>query len=260
MPIAQAFHTDQLLATVRLEAIVTVVDAASFWTAYESNDLIEDDDGNPVEAPLAPLLVDQLEYTDIVILNKLDIALADNVERLERFVRALNPEAEVKRAERGAVDPGVLLGTPRYRYDLGPESAGWDETWDETGAMRAESEADAYGFRSIVYRRDVPLLHSKFEQLYDIWPSGILRAKGFIAFADHPPVLFSQAFHAVELAVLRGPDGHDHELEGDALVEVPGEVDEFVTELVFIGQQLDEDEIVSKLDGCLALLSATTGA
>jgi len=246
MPIAQAFHTDALLNTIRLDSILTVVDASTFWSDFERSDQIEDMDGNPVESPLAPLLIDQLEYTNIVILNKTDLASPEELPRLEAFVRQLNPGVEILHSERGRIDPTVLLGRELYQYDLGPESEGWVETWSDTGASPS-SEADEFGFSSVTYRRTIPLLHARFEQCYSDWPNGVLRAKGFISFSDHPPVIFSQTHHVVEITVLN----HFEALEGEGDEISSNEQEESETEIVFIGPGISAEEIETLLDSCL---------
>lgn len=240
MPIAQAFHTDALLDIARLDTLVTVVDAAHFWENLERSGEIEDANGNPVEAPLGPLLMDQIEYTNLVVLSKPDLVDVEEVDRLDAFVRQVNPDAEIVRASHGEVPIDMLLDTGRYRYDLGPEHEDWAETWSETGSAPS-SEADEYGFSSVVYRRSEPLDHTRFEGLYDSWPSGILRGKGFLSFAGHPPAIFSQVGSTVELTFLEGPDLEDE--------ESPEE--DWETELIFIGQQLDTAEIFSALDSCV---------
>lgn len=237
MPIAQAFHTEALLDIARLDTLVTVVDAAHFWENLDRSGEIEDAEGNPIDAPLGPLLMDQLEYTNLIVLSKTDLVNADEIDRLEAFVRQVNPDTEVVRAIRGDLPVSALIETGMYRYELGPESEDWDETWSDTGAAPS-SEADEYGFSSVVYHRSEPLDFARFEQLYESWPSGILRGKGFIVFADHPPAIFSQVSATVELTFLEGPDLAEDD-------------EEWETELIFIGQQLDAKEINSVLDSCL---------
>ncbi len=243
MPIAQAFHTEALLDSIRLDSILTVVDASTFWTDFERSDLIEDSDGNPVESSLAPLLIDQLEYTNVVILNKTDLASPDDLLKLEAFVRQLNPDAEIVHAERGKIEPSTLMGRALYQYDLGPDSEGWDETWDEDGASPS-SEADVYGFSSVTYRRAIPLVHSRFEECYAEWPEGVLRAKGFITSSDHPPVIFSQSHQHVELTVLNVVREENEE-------QFAIEQEDAETELVFIGRGMSAVEIERLFDSCL---------
>lgn len=97
MPIAQSFYMGDLPERLRLDTIVTVVDAAAFWTHYNRHELIEDAEGQRVEASLAPLLVDQIEFSNVIVLNKCDLAEPAALADLEAYVRQLNPLARIER-------------------------------------------------------------------------------------------------------------------------------------------------------------------
>jgi G3E family GTPase len=239
LPIAQAFHMEDLPERVRLQEIVTVVDGANFWTDFVRNELIEDSDGNRVEAPLAPLLVEQLEFTNIVLLNKSDLASHEDLDRLEGFVRGLNPEAKVYRTTRGEIEIALVRATDSYRYELGPETDGWDETWETDVA----GEADEYGFNSFTYCSSRPLMYDAFIELLDDWPEEILRAKGFLSFLDHEPIMLSIVRDQMEVQTLVFAE--DAEFAAKDL-----DPDEQVSEIIFIGQHLPISDLVRRLDAC----------
>lgn len=245
LPIAQAFHMDDLPERVRLEEIVTVVDSGSFWTDFERADTIEDADGNPVEAPLAPLLVDQLEFTNVVLLNKADQSTPAELDRLEGFVRGLNPIAKIYRTVRCRLDPTLVSGTGLYDYELGPETEDWDAEWVKDG-----SEAEEYGFNTFTYFASEPFRHADFMAVFDDWDDSILRAKGFVRFVDHDPVGLSVVRDSMELTTFSFADGAD---ENGA--PTPAALDESWAsepiEIVFIGQQMPVERIVAQLDRCL---------
>jgi len=234
LPIAQTFYMEDLPERVRLDCIVTVVDAGHFWADYGRTDVIEDAEGNPLESPLAPLLVDQLEFTNVVLLNKADRASADELGALEGFVRQLNPRARVYRAEYGRLGPSLLLNTGLYDYEAGMEAEDWDLEWAKSG-----SEAEAYGFTSFVYRSDTSFMWERFLALFDAWPEAVVRAKGFVVFEDAPPALLSLAGEDVRVEALEAEDGEDL-----------GEVGP--TEIVLIGRNLPERELRRMLDACRA--------
>jgi G3E family GTPase len=240
MPIAQAFHMEDLPERVRLQEIVTVVDSANFWTDFARNELIEDEAGNQVEAPLAPLLVEQIEYTNIILLNKTDLAAPEDLDRLEGFSRGLNPDAKVYRTTRGEIATALVRATDSYRYELGPESEGWDETWESDGT----GEADEYGFNSFTYVASEPLVYDAFMALLDDWPDSILRAKGFLNFADHEPILLSIVRNQVEAQTLVFAGDPELDVTDVVLEEQP-------SELVFIGQHLPVSDLVRRLDSCV---------
>lgn len=247
MPIAQAFHMDDLPRHIELQSIVTVVDAANFWNDFSRTDTVEDQDGQLISAPLAPLLVDQLEYTNVVVLNKTDLAAADDLAHLEGFVRGLNPTALITRAVHGHIDPELVQGIARYQYDLGPEFAGWDESW----GMDVSSEADEYGFHSFTYRSTAPFLYDRFIALFEEWPDEVLRAKGFVTFVDHPPVVMSLVRDTVELQSLLDTEDPDLPYVDEDELEHGQTADEEI-EVVFIGRGMNVEEIVEALDACRA--------
>lgn len=238
LPIAQTFYMADLPRLIRLDAIITVVDGRAFWDDFARSDLIEDAEGQLVDAPLAPLLVDQLEFSNVIVLNKVDLAQEDDLARLEAFVRRLNPQARIHRATHGGLDPALVLDTTLYDYELSIEHEDWQEEWTKTGG-----EAEEYGFTSFVYRQRAPLVRERFAALLDDWPDEVIRAKGFITFTMPPLTLISIVWDSADLTSFPPPeDGEEDELSG--------------TELVFIGRGMDEMAIRYRLDACVSQTGA----
>ncbi|MDQ3396519.1 MAG: GTP-binding protein [Deinococcota bacterium] len=258
MPIAQTFYMEDLPERVRLDSIVTVVDSSSFWRDYERSDVIEDAEGNPTTSSLAPLLVDQLEFTNVVLLNKTDKAEAEAVHSLEGFIKRLNPGAHIYRTSFGAVDPACLIDTGLYDYETGMEAEGWETEWANDGG-----EAEAYGFSSFVYRQAEPLVWQKFLRVFEAWPLSVIRAKGFVAFADHNPVLLSLAAEDLRLEELQAGElspeaaaalSPEERLAYDkALAEQADGIKDEVgaTEIVLIGRNMPEAELRRLFDACV---------
>ncbi|GAB4484099.1 MAG: zinc metallochaperone GTPase ZigA [Anaerolineales bacterium] len=235
MPIAQTFYMGDLENLVRLDSIITVVDAVNFWDIYNSEGERLNADGEIVTEPLAPLLVDQLEFTNIVLINKTDLADPDDVTNLEAFIRQLNPDARLHRTVHGQVDPSLLIETGLYNYERGAEAENWDLEWNQPS-----SEVDEYGFSSFAFRSETPLDWEAFDRflsspIYD----RVIRSKGIAFFANHNPVIISQAGGLCELEEL------------EPLADSSPDDDE-TTELVFIGQGLPKAEILSALQNCQA--------
>jgi G3E family GTPase len=155
LPIAQTFYMADLPGRLRLDAIITVVDGAAFWRDFARTDLIEDAEGALVDAPLAPLLVDQIEFSNAIVLNKADLAQPQELADLEGFVRRLNPEARLHRTSFGRLDPALLVDTGLYDYALGEAHEDWEAEWARDG-----SEPEEYGFGSFVYRQPAPLVQA----------------------------------------------------------------------------------------------------
>lgn len=236
MPIAQAFFMDDVPERVRLDSIITVVDAAAFWNDFNRSDIIADENGELVESPLAPLLIDQLEFTNVVLLNKSDLVTTDELDRLDGFVRQLNPDAQIHRSVHGRVDPSLFIDVRLFDYEVALGAEGWDEEWVQDG-----SEAEEYGFHTFVYHQACPMEWNHFLALFEEWPDEVLRAKGFVVFADDPPVILSLAGGSVHLEALESLED-DHE---------PG-TDLDSTEIVFIGRGMPVDELRDRLDACVA--------
>jgi G3E family GTPase len=248
LPIAQTFHMADLPALVRLDSIITVVDSANFWQSYHDEGEIEDDEGNAVVEALAPLLVDQIEFTNIVILNKVDITEGWAVVELEQFVRSLNPAALIYRAQHGQIDPARLINTGLYNYDEAEDADDWEAEW-----AKPSSEVEEYGFTSVVYRAEEPLSWAAFTDLCaNDWPQSVLRAKGVVAFADHDPVIVHQAGTSIMLEVLT--DDQDDPAQNDDQASDLEEAEVEQTELVLIGRGLRKAELVARLDACRALV------
>lgn len=254
LPIAQTFHMEDLPSRVRLDAIITVVDAEAFWDDWNRKDTVEDEEGNPVEQPLAALLADQLEFTSIVLLNKADRVDEAALLKLESFIHELNPYAQIYRTVRGQIAPEKLMHTDLYNYELGLAHPDWETEWN-----KPSSEVEEYGFESFVYRSEAGFDAHAFEQFLHNWPRNIVRAKGWVKFTNHVPVALSQAGKQIVLEPRMEPL-QQHQLEAlppeeqnryrqmlEALNQEP-------TEIVFIGQGILKQRraLEGRLNACLA--------
>lgn len=242
LPIAQVFHMDDMPGRYRLQEIVTVIDAANFWTDYERDDLIEDGEGNPVQAPLAPLLVDQIEYTNIILLNKTDLASPEQLDRLDGYVRNLNPEAAVHRTMRGEIDLTLVLGTGIYEYEGAELAEDWDLNWNQDSTT---GEADEYGFTSFTWLSHIPLDEEQFMNLFEDWPDGIMRCKGVVQFDSGHLALVSVVRDSLDLQLLEPVDAGLP--EGEDILEI--------NELIFIGRGVSATAMQDRLEACQSTVS-----
>ena len=139
----------------RLDTMATVIDGGAFLRDLGSIDELRDR-GEALDAEdernVVDLLVDQVEFADVLIVNKTDLLHPDELDRLEALLRRLNPVASIIRAQHGRVPPDALIGTGRFDFDRAAEAPGW------LAALRGDEipEADEYGFASFVYRRTRP--------------------------------------------------------------------------------------------------------
>jgi len=242
----------------RLDTMATVVDGGAFLRDLGSLEELRDRDlalGPDDERNVVDLLVDQVEFADVLIVNKVDLLAADELERLEALLRRLNGHARIVRAERGAVDPRELLETHRFDFERAAEAPGW------LTVLRGEesSEADEYGFSSFAYRRERPFHPQRLWARVNTGFPGVVRAKGFFWLASRPLVAaeWSNAGGVVHV----GPAGiwwasvPRTEWPPDATAEIEarlgGRWGDRRQELVFIGSELDEPALTAELDDCL---------
>ncbi|MEZ4433642.1 MAG: zinc metallochaperone GTPase ZigA [bacterium] len=267
VPVAQTFTFTgedgvSLADRARLDTMVTVVDAATFLRDYAEADSLAsrgetlgDDDARTV----TDLLVAQVEFADVIVLNKCDLVDDAQARRVEGALRGLNPGARIVRAVRGVVPLGEVLDTGRFDYEAAASSAGWIRE------LRGEHtpETEAYGISSFVYRArrpfDATRLHAFFHQ-DEPW-GRVLRSKGFFWIAaDHRAAYeWAQAGGIASYrvagrwwdAIPREDWGHPAGQRPDERPDWDPRYGDRCQQLVFIGQKLDEAAIVAALDACL---------
>jgi len=267
VPVAQTFtYVDEanginLSNTCRLDTMVTVVDAYRFWHDFSSgesllerNQAVGEDDTREV----VDLLISQIEFCDVLILNKCDQVAPDELAQLESVLRKLQPQARLIRASRGQVEPHEILNTGLFDFERASQSAGW--IW-ELEKEEHVPETDEYGISSFVYRSKRPFHPERLQQWLIGWPEEVVRAKGFfwLATRNDWAMTLSQAGPSIEI----GTAGHwtaalPPEEQQVLRAEDPEwaaswdpEHGDRVTELVFIGIGLDQEAIVKQLDACL---------
>ncbi len=267
IPVAQTFTFEDeegvsLGAVARLDTMVTVVDAGSFLRDYaHAEDLSERGEslGEDDERTVTDLLIDQVEFADVIVLNKLDLVTSEQAGEVEAVLRALNPGARVLPATRGQVPLAEVLNTQLFDYDKAENSAGWIR--ELQGEHTPETEE--YGISSFTYRTPYPFDAAKlWEFIHDeeVW-QGILRSKGFfwVAAADGVAYQLAQA-GGVNSVVPAGnwwaavPKEHWGHPEGERPDDSPNWHPLFGDRsqtLVFIGQGLDEPKLRARLDACL---------
>jgi G3E family GTPase len=179
--------------------MVTVVDAYNFWDEFSQAETLAERKlglGEEDQRMVVDLLVDQIEFADVIILNKCDLADEESLQKIEGAVRKLNPRAKVIRSEKSRVPLSEVLDTKRFDFEEAAKSPGWMKV------MRGEetSEVDEYGFSSFVYRARRPFHPLRFWQVIQReWP-GVVRSKGFFWLASRMKFVgvWSQAGGACE--------------------------------------------------------------
>lgn len=267
LPVAQTFtYMDEeqgidLTQFCRLDTMVTVVDAYRFWTDYSSGETLlersqavgEDDTREVVD-----LLIDQIEFCDVLILNKCDMLEEDELIELEGVLRALQPRAKFIRSVHGKVAPTDILNTHLFNFDEASTSAGWmREMENETHTP----ETEEYGISSFVYERIRPFEPSRLMSWMEDWPAEIIRAKGIMWLATRngqaqnlsqagPSIRFGPAGYWVSAL----PDGEREavlEEDADQIKHWDDTYGDRINKVVFIGIEMDRVSISASLDACL---------
>ncbi len=265
LPVAETFtFRDEegkgLSDVARLDTMVTVVDAFNFLRDYQAADFVrergqsagEDDDRTVVD-----LLTDQIEFCDVIVLNKTDLVSADDLAQLEAILRALNPQACIVRSRFGKVALDQVLDTGSFDFARAEAAPGWLRT------LRGEevSEADAYGISSFVFRSDLPFHPQRFWELIHSEWEGVVRSKGFFWLASRPlfAASWSQAGGACRhgaaglwwAAVDRADWSEDPAARAEIEAMMTGRWGDRRQELVFIGLEMDEPALRERLVHCL---------
>ncbi|UGY94447.1 GTP-binding protein [Streptomyces gobiensis] len=247
MPVAAtfAFARDDgatLTEIAQLDTMVTVVDAAGFRAELDRGDDLVERGLAPVEddeRTVSDLLIDQIEFADVLLLNKTDLVTEEEAQRLEATLLRLNPSVRIHRTVRGEIDPAALLGTGLFDLAKAEQAPGW--VAELNGDHIPETEE--YGISSVVFRDPRPFHPTRLWELItgplsDGELGDVLRSKGFFTLATRPEVtgLWSQAGAVARFE----PSG----VHGDGTA-VQGQ------ELVFIGTGLRHDALRAALADCL---------
>ncbi|MET8630211.1 GTP-binding protein [Kitasatospora sp. NPDC004669] len=232
-----------------LDTMVTVVDAANFLPELHTGDELTErglDQYEEDERTVSDLLMDQVEFADVIVLNKTDLVTPAEADRLAATLSRLNPSARIVRSVAGRVRPEEVLGTGLFDVARAQEAPGW--VAELNGDHVPETEE--YGISSLVFRADRPFHPARLWHLVSHRLDGaefgtVLRSKGFFWLASRPDVtgLWSQAGSVARFE----PSG--------MRVALPGAVasDQLAQgqELVFIGTGLRKEELRAALEQCL---------
>ncbi len=183
LPVAETFTFQDesgaaLSSVARLDTMVTMVDAFNFLRDFSESAALKDRNlaaGEGDERTISDLLLDQVEFADVIILNKCDLVGEKTVGRVESLLRSLNGRARIIRSSQAEVPLDELLNTSRFDFESAAQNPGW------LRVMRGQetSEVDEYGISSFVYRARRPFHPLRFWQVIQRdWP-GVVRSKGW---------------------------------------------------------------------------------
>lgn len=267
LPVAETFtFADEnglsLSDVARLDTMVTVVDAINFLRDYdEAKFLTETAEslGEDDERSVADLLVDQVEFADVILISKTDLAEKSEIERLLAILRTLNTSATILPISNGEVELDAVLDTQSFSFEKAQQAPGWLKE------MRGEHipETDEYGISSFAYHARRPFHPEKFyDFLHNAKDYGkLIRSKGYFWLATRPEFVgqWSQAGGIARYGVAgmfwkaipkeEWPTDQDYlDAINDIWQEPYGDMRQ---ELVFIGQGLEQEKLIARLNECL---------
>jgi G3E family GTPase len=171
----------------RLDTMVTVVDAANLLKDYASHDFLRDRGetaGDGDERALVDLLVEQIEFADVVVLNKVSMATSEQRDAARKIIKALNPDARLIESDFGRVPLDEVLDTGLFSLERAEMNPLWFK--ELNGFKDHIPETEEYGIRSFVYRARRPFNPALLQKFVNkSWP-GVVRAKGFFWLATRP--------------------------------------------------------------------------
>ncbi len=269
IPVAETFTFEDengisLSQFARLDTMVTVVDGFNFYRDYmEAVELKERGmELSPEdERTITDLLISQIEFADVLIINKLDLITIDEKIRLMGILKKINPKAKILESKQSKIEVAEILNTERFNFEEAMNNPGW--MMELRGHETKETEE--YGISSFVFRDQKPFHPERLWNVLTNLPNEVVRSKGFFWVATLPSVvaLWSQAGRTSTLepkgAWLASMDMSDWEVDEEELIQVKKtwhkDFGDRVQEIVFIGQKFLntnlKDELTHKLQSAL---------
>ncbi|MBX2915802.1 MAG: GTP-binding protein [Cyclobacteriaceae bacterium] len=270
IPVAQTFTFDtgeellKLADITRLDTMVTVVDAFNFFKDFGSADTVltrKMTDDAEDQRSIVNLLTDQVEFANVIVLNKTDLVSADNLKLLEGMLRKLNPDARIIKTSHSKVHTKDILNTKLFDYEKAEQSAGWIKELNNIHTP----ETEEYGISSFVFRDPRPFNpDSLWNYIQHRWPTNVVRSKGIFWLASRPAqvLLWSQAGGSSKAEVygrwwaalsMRERAANPAYLENQEFIQKKWNKTwgDRLNELVIIGQHLDKEKVRLELEGCL---------
>ncbi|WP_135227585.1 CobW family GTP-binding protein [Deinococcus fonticola] len=241
LPIAQSFcltpeeleldpEIPNLVGRVHVDGMITVVDSHQFFDLWNRQDAIPGDDQ---DRGFGELLAEQLEFADIVVLNKTDLAKPEDIRQLRELLGITNPRARIIEAAKGQVPAEEVLNVGLFDVEASMQMDAWMEELEQEHTP----ESEEFGLGTYIYRSDLPFDADRFhEVLVKGLPRNIIRSKGWVNFGDGVATLWNHT-------------GRQLALEQAGMWNDPSQA---FSEIVFIGQQLDVQQLEAMLNSALA--------
>ena len=271
IPVAQTFsfideeNNIDLSKYSYVDTMVTVVDAFNFFKDFGSPETLIDRQMTNIEGDfrtIVNLLTDQVEFANVIILNKVELVNKEQLGILRSTIKKLNPIASIIETNYSVINPNEILNTHLFDFEKAEQSAGWIEELNKTSHT---PETDEYGIGSFVYRRKKPFDPDRFWNFVQSeFPNNIIRSKGLFWLASRPnqALIWSQAGGSLKsdsAGVWWSSMSFEKRIMQNSFIENKDQIEEDwdskygdrKNEIVFIGQNMNEKLITSLLDNCL---------
>ena len=270
IPVAQTFSFESEDGSIDLskfsyvDTMVTVVDSFNFIKDFSSPEYLTDRNLTDIdgdERTIVNLLTDQIEFANVILLNKIDLVSEQVLRNLYDIIHKLNPEAKIIPTNHSKINLREVINTGIFDFEKAESSAGWIRELENEHVP----ETEEYGIGSFVFRRKVPFHPERFlDFIQNKFPKNIIRSKGlfWIASRSDQALIWSSAGGSIK----SDPAGvwwasmpfserikYGNFVNNQQQIESEWEPDfgDRKIELVFIGQQLDVDSITNQLEKCL---------
>jgi G3E family GTPase len=265
LPIAETFtfedqFGDSLSDFAEIDTMVTVVDAVNIVQELNSIQTLRDREmelGKDDERTIAHLLTDQIEFADVILMNKCDLIDSQNCNHIEKILSLMNPKAKIYRTEHGNIELNKILHTQSFSFELAEKNP----EWLAKNRYEIESESDEYNITSFVYKSKEPFHPERLWQFIQTRQAGVIRAKGFLWLARpiKQRIEYSQVGRLINYQLFGTwwadtPKENwptDPELVAEIKKDWDLNVGDRLTNLTFIGVNMDENDIRNQLNNCL---------
>lgn len=275
VPVAQTFSFQDeengidLSRFSYIDTMVTVVDAFNFGKDFGSAETVLSqklNDDPTDRRTIVNLLTDQVEFADVILLNKTDLVSKKQLGELKAIIRSLNPVAEIIDSSFSKVPVNTIVGTKKFDFERAEASAGWIQELENRNAGKAHTpETEEYGISSFVFADKRPFHPERFWNYLSVgWHAGIIRSKGLFWLASRPDeaMNWSQAggsLKAEGAGVWWASKTFEERIRYGAFVDNMKTIEsrwdarfgDRQNEIVIIGQDLDEEVIRLELEMCL---------
>ena len=270
IPVAQTFSFESEDGTIDLskfsyvDTMVTVVDSFNFMKDFSSPEYLTDRNLTNIDGDsrtIVNLLTDQIEFANVILLNKIDLITKSELSNLKDIIRKLNPEAQIISTNHSKVSLNCVINTGIFDFEKAESSAGWIKELENEHTP----ETEEYGIGSFVYRRNIPFHPKKFlDFVQQKFPLNVIRSKGlfWIASRNDQALNFSSAGGSIKAdaaGVWWVSMPFSERIKYASFIDNQEEIEsgwekdfgDRKIELVFIGQNLNVDAITHELDLCL---------